>query len=104
MQINTRVSHDMQVARLAGLELRAELARDHAAGLVDLHDPRAAHEVEVVVHRALDARDVSTPLLQSGCAFLGLAYLFTRMLTEADAEDVRAERFESGSDAPVGQP
>ena len=35
--------------RLVRLELRAELAGDHAAALVDLHDPRAAEEVDVLV-------------------------------------------------------
>src|SRR4051812_37817224 len=40
--------------RLVRFELGAELARDHPAALVDLHDPCAAHEIEVVVDRALD--------------------------------------------------
>jgi putative membrane protein len=36
-------------------------------------------------------------LEQSLVMGIGLAYLFTRMLTEADAEDVRAERFEDAA-------
>jgi len=39
---------------LARLESRAELAGNHAAGLVDLHNPGAAKKLDIVVHGALD--------------------------------------------------
>src|SRR5215831_6352172 len=39
--------------RLIRLELGAELTRHHAARLVDLHDPRAAQIVEVLVDGTL---------------------------------------------------
>src|SRR5262245_29386001 len=38
--------------RLVGPDLRAELARHHPAAFVDLHDPRATEEVEVLVDDA----------------------------------------------------
>jgi putative membrane protein len=43
-------------------------------------------------------------LEQSLVMGVGLAYLFTRMLTESEAEDVRAERYESRADAAADRP
>src|ERR1051325_8064987 len=39
--------------RMARLELRAELARDHATRLIDLHNPRAAKKLEVFIEYSL---------------------------------------------------
>src|SRR5262245_56916229 len=45
-------THAVRCRRLVGSNLRAELARHHSAAFVDLYDPRAAEEVEVLVDDA----------------------------------------------------
>src|SRR5689334_8743865 len=43
-------SHPIGCRWLTWFELRAELARDHAARLVHFDDPRAAQKIRILVH------------------------------------------------------
>src|SRR5690348_5256277 len=49
---NAMDAHAICRRGLVRFELCAELACDHAARFIDLHHPRAAHELQVVVERA----------------------------------------------------
>jgi len=60
--------------RLARLELRAEFTRDHAARLVDFHDPRAAKKLEVLVEDALGDVGAEAELLRVRVVREGLAH------------------------------
>src|SRR5579885_2069768 len=69
-----RLTHAMNAdairrRRLIRFELRRKLARDHAAALVDLHDPCAAQEIEIAVDGALDdiGTEAESPRIRVEC-------------------------------------
>jgi len=46
---NTVNADTIRCRRLSRLELRTELARDHATALIDFHDPSASKEIQILV-------------------------------------------------------